>query len=126
QQRVHRAARLIGTLLATSNRAADLGERAERAERESTTDELTGLPNARAWWRILSREADRCDRFDLMAIVAVVDLDNLKEVNDREGHLAGDLLIRAAAQALERSVASTDVIARLGGDEFGLLVVDES
>jgi diguanylate cyclase (GGDEF)-like protein len=121
---VESAARLVATLLATADRAAKLGERVEQAERESTTDALTGLPNARAWWRILAREGDRCDRYGLEALVAVVDLDNLKVVNDRDGHLAGDELIRRAARVLARSVRNTDVVARLGGDEFGVLVVD--
>ena len=124
QAQVVTAARLIATLLATTDRAAKLRERVEQAERESTTDAMTGLPNARAWWRILAREADRCDRYGLEALVAVVDLDNLKVVNDRDGHLAGDDLICLAATVLTHSVRSTDVVARLGGDEFGVLIVD--
>jgi diguanylate cyclase (GGDEF)-like protein len=124
EAQVATAARLIATLLATTDRAAKLRARVEQAERESTTDAMTGLPNARAWWRILAREADRCDRYGLEALVAVVDLDNLKVVNDRDGHLAGDDLIRRAATVLTHSVRSTDVVARLGGDEFGVLIVD--
>jgi diguanylate cyclase (GGDEF)-like protein len=124
QARVASAARLVATLLATADRAAELGERVEQAERESTTDALTTLPNARAWWRILARESDRCERYGLEALVSVVDLDNLKIVNDRDGHLAGDELIRRAARLLTRSVRTTDVVARLGGDEFGVLIVD--
>lgn len=71
-------ARAVATLLTMGGRAERAGEQAARLERESITDELTGLGNSRAWWRTLSREAARCDRHDIGAIVAVIDLDELK------------------------------------------------
>ena len=117
------AARLIATLIAAESNQVRLRDRAARAERESTIDALTDLPNARAWWRLLSREAARCDRHELSALVAVVDLDELKAVNDRNGHIAGDALILSAARVLRSSVRQTDEVARLGGDEFGILAV---
>jgi diguanylate cyclase (GGDEF)-like protein len=116
--------RVIATLLATERNALRATELAARAERESTTDELTGVANARAWWRTLAREADLCEHQGLCAVVAVVDLDELKQVNDELGHLAGDELLRTAARALQRAVRPHDTIARVGGDEFGVLVVD--
>jgi diguanylate cyclase (GGDEF)-like protein len=116
--------RLLATLLDAEQRAERLHRRAERAEAESLTDDLTGLPNGRAWWRALLREASRCDRYDLAAVVAVVDLDGLKTINDTQGHLAGDLLLRTLGETLTNSVRESDVVARLGGDEFGVLAVD--
>ncbi|MEY2421377.1 MAG: diguanylate cyclase [Acidimicrobiaceae bacterium] len=118
------ARRLIATLLSADVQADRLLHRAVRAERESMTDSLTALPNGRSWWRSLAREASRCDRHQLTAVVAVVDLDDLKRVNDNEGHLAGDLLLRTVAGALTDSMRGDDVVARLGGDEFGVLGVD--
>jgi diguanylate cyclase (GGDEF)-like protein len=114
----------MATVLEAEQRADRSHRRALQAEAESMTDPLTGLPNGRAWWRALAREASRCDRHDLLAVVAVVDLDELKVVNDAQGHLAGDLLLRTLAETLEHSVRDTDVVARLGGDEFGVLAVD--
>jgi diguanylate cyclase (GGDEF)-like protein len=118
------AARVIATLLAVEENALRASEHAARAERESATDELTGVANARAWWRTLAREADTCELAGLSAVVAVIDLDDLKPVNDALGHLAGDDLLRAAARALQSAVRPHDTVARVGGDEFGVLVVD--
>jgi diguanylate cyclase (GGDEF)-like protein len=118
------AGRVIATLLAVETNALRASEEAARAERESTTDELTGVANARAWWRTLAREADLCELERVNAVVAVVDLDELKSVNDSHGHLAGDELLRNAAQALQSAVRPHDTVARVGGDEFGILVVD--
>jgi diguanylate cyclase (GGDEF)-like protein len=121
---VQHTARLLATLLDSEHRAERAHLRAERAEEESLTDDLTGLPNGRAWWRSLLREASRCDRYGLVAVVAVVDLDELKVINDTQGHLAGDLLLRTLSETLTASVRESDVVARVGGDEFGVLAVD--
>lgn len=118
------AARMLSTLFAANKRANQLLERATRAEADSLTDELTGLMNTRAWWRALARESARCDRYQLSAVIAVVDLDELKLVNDSQGHLGGDLLLRAAAQHLSAAVRTSDLVARIGGDEFAVLAVD--
>lgn len=118
------AARVVATLLAVESNALRASEAAARAERESATDALTGVANARAWWRTLAREADLCELEGVAAVVAVVDLDDLKVVNDELGHLAGDELLRQAAVALQQAVRPSDTVARVGGDEFGVLVVD--
>ena len=118
------AGRLIATLLAADDRASRLIEQVTRAERESATDALTGLPNGRSWWRSLACEASRCDREQLCAVIAVVDLDDLKALNDTSGHLAGNALLQRVAHALAGALRPTDTVARLGGDEFGVLAVD--
>lgn len=99
-------------------------ERAERAERDALEDHLTKLPNRRAWERALEREQARSDRNETQVAVAVADIDDLKHVNDHQGHLAGDLLIRHAAEILRGAFRGSDFVARIGGDEFAVLVVD--
>lgn len=117
-------ARIVATVIAADRQAARAEERAARTERESSLDTLTGVANAGAWWRLLDRHAERCIANEEHALVAVVDLDELKETNDEHGHLAGDLLLRTAADALVGSVHADDVVARVGGDEFAVLFVD--
>ena len=99
-------------------------DRATQAEKQSRLDALTGLPNRRLWDEVLQQEQARCDRHGYHALVTIVDLDDLKTTNDAHGHLAGDVLLRMAAQALRAAVRDTDLVARLGGDEFALLAVE--
>lgn len=90
---------------------------------ESATYEgLTGLLRREAVLDQLDRELDRALRYDRPLTVAMADLDHFKEVNDRYGHLAGDLLLKRVARVLGSSVRSTDWIGRYGGEEFLLLL----
>jgi diguanylate cyclase (GGDEF)-like protein len=86
----------------------------------AATDELTGGPNRRAF---LDRLALALEEFRAgePAVVLLVDLDGFKAVNDRDGHAAGDAVLRDVAAALTDVVRDTDTVARLGGDEFAVL-----
>ena len=86
----------------------------------AATDELTGSPNRRAF---LDRLAPAIAEVAAGrgAAVCLVDLDGFKEVNDREGHLMGDRVLKDVAAALAGAVRETDTVARLGGDEFAVL-----
>jgi diguanylate cyclase (GGDEF)-like protein len=85
-------------------------------------DALTDLYNRRRFEEQLMLEAQRADRYEHGGALLLLDLDNLKEVNDTHGHHWGDELIRTAARLLRSRVRSTDTIARLGGDEFAVLL----
>jgi diguanylate cyclase len=98
--------------------------RAERAVAEASLDALTGLYNRRGWDELLADEEERCRRFGTSACVISIDLDGLKEINDTQGHQAGDVLLRRAALALREAIRQQDVPARCGGDEFMILGVD--
>ena len=87
------------------------------------TDELTGLANRRSWQAALAREMAHARRRDAPLSVAVFDLDGFKRLNDRDGHQAGDALLRQAATVWSTLVRDVDTLARWGGDEFGLIVV---
>jgi diguanylate cyclase (GGDEF)-like protein len=86
------------------------------------TDELTGLPNRRAWHAMLARELRSAQRTGMTLTVVVLDLDGFKGYNDTHGHLAADRLLKAASAAWKSQLRATDVLARWGGDEFTLLL----
>lgn len=114
----------LGTVLRQELRGLDQQRRLEQLELEALTDAVTRLFNRRGWDRLLAAEEERCRRYGHAATVVVVDLDRLKETNDRDGHHAGDALIARAADALQACARANDVVARLGGDEFALLAVE--
>ena len=87
---------------------------------EAATDPLTGLANRRAWHAEAERSLARALRTDEPLIVAILDLDAFKEVNDREGHNAGDRLLRQVAQHWRSRLRGSDLLGRHGGDEFVL------
>jgi len=121
---VHLVGRLLATVLDEELRAQEQARRLERIEAEADRDALTGACNRRGWERMLAAEEERCRRYGHPAGVVIVDLDGLKETNDRGGHAAGDRLLRTAAAALRTTCRDSDVIARLGGDEFAILAVE--
>jgi diguanylate cyclase (GGDEF)-like protein len=89
----------------------------------ATTDVLTGVLNRRGWEEHLERLLDAQER---RFTVAVLDVDDLKSVNDTHGHAAGDELLTAAADSWQQVLRSGDVIGRLGGDEFAVCFADRS
>lgn len=96
---------------------------APRAENDlSLVDELTGLPNRRAWQQELARRCHDALAAGAGLCLALVDLDHFKQVNAGWGHAAGDRLLAASARALRAGLRPQDFVARLGGDEFGLLL----
>lgn len=97
-------------------------ERAEAVVHQiSITDEMTGIYNRRGFRLLAGRELAMARRHGGNSLLICADLDNLKLVNDRDGHAAGDALIVDAAKLLQRVFRTTDIIARLGGDEFAVL-----
>lgn len=89
-------------------------------------DPLTGLPNRLLLEDRFRQLAYSADRSNNHIAVLVIDLDDFKEINDRQGHPAGDALLREIAQRLRHAVRQSDTVARLGGDEFILLASIES
>jgi diguanylate cyclase len=116
--------RLLAVLLVQELERQELQRRFELAELDALTDPLTGVGNRRAWDRLLEAEEARCQRYGSVASLVAIDLDELKRVNDRDGHGAGDRLLLRTAQVIDSTRRAADVVARLGGDEFGVLAVE--
>lgn len=94
-------------------------------ESESTfarIDALTQLPNRRDFCEIAGAEITRSRRYGHPLTVISLDLDHFKSVNDRNGHDAGDRVLRTAAETLRTNIRSMDIAARFGGDEFMVLL----
>jgi diguanylate cyclase (GGDEF)-like protein len=90
----------------------------------SSTDELTGLPNRRAFVERAELELARMRRTGTTITVAYLDVDGFKAVNDDHGHERGDEVLRRIGDVLAQRLRATDLAARLGGDEFALLLAD--
>jgi diguanylate cyclase (GGDEF)-like protein len=112
---------LLAGFMSAEIGSIELERQNERFRFEAMTDALTHLPNRRAWEHKLEREQSRALRLGETSFVSVIDLDELKAVNDAQGHAAGDELLRQTALALRYAVRDSDFIARLGGDEFAVL-----
>jgi diguanylate cyclase (GGDEF)-like protein len=106
---------VIGTGLARAELFTTMTEHA-------STDALTGLANRRSWEDQLARAIAHAERTHETLSVAVCDVDGLKELNDRDGHAAGDELLRGIATRWLADARAADLIARIGGDEFAILL----
>jgi diguanylate cyclase len=124
QELIELLASMLSAILDAELKLSEEVRRSEHLELESLVDPLTSLLNRRAWDRLLAQEEERCRRYGHSATVFVIDLDQLKEINDTSGHAAGDALLVRAASALREVVRDIDIVARLGGDEFGLIAVE--
>jgi diguanylate cyclase (GGDEF)-like protein/PAS domain S-box-containing protein len=111
------AAQIGGFLTLLDERSALLA----KLEQLALTDELTGLPNRRAWQESLERELARARRDRRPLCVAMLDVDHFKQYNDSHGHQAGDGLLREIAQSWRAQLRAGDILARYGGEEFALL-----
>jgi len=96
----------------------------EQTREDSVTDPLTGLPNTRFLYSHVGRELARAARLNSNMAVLLLDLDNLKPINDTFGHHAGNLALCAVASVLRGAIRPYDICVRCGGDEFIVLLSD--
>ena len=115
-----RARAAVDRAEAAHERAEALRQRSQSEDelRRATTDELTGARTRLFGLEEVSRELERAHRTGVTLVLAFVDVDGLKEVNDSEGHLAGDALLQLVGETIRANVRPYDVIVRYGGDEF--------
>ncbi|MFB9449102.1 GGDEF domain-containing protein [Dactylosporangium vinaceum] len=101
-----------------------LDVQSQKVRELAVTDELTGLPNRRAWNAELPRALERSRREGRPLTVALLDLDHFKRFNDSYGHPAGDRLLKEAAAAWQAHLRTVDTLARYGGEEFIVMLPD--
>ena len=114
-------ARLIAQQIEREQLLAELMQANQRLAAYASTDALTGLPNRRAFEQALTRQLAQGARQGMTVLVAFVDLDRFKAINDRHGHDVGDLFLIHIARRLEGVLRAQDMAARHGGDEFVLM-----
>ncbi len=116
----------IGAAYRSSRRARRQAGAMAAVSAAALTDPLTGVLNRRGFTEAVERELARARRYDRPFVLAYADVRGLKAVNDTEGHLAGDELLKGVSSLLRDSARADDVVGRLGGDELGLLLVEQS
>jgi diguanylate cyclase (GGDEF)-like protein len=94
----------------------------EKIQRQAMTDGLTGLANHRRFYEILERELWRSRRYGGQISVIMIDIDNLKKINDAYGHRAGDKVIKEISKKITLGIRQVDTAARYGGDEFAIIL----
>lgn len=96
----------------------------DRLRELSITDELTGLANRRGFFAFAQQQIKQVRRVGERMVLLYADLDNLKAINDNEGHLAGDRALADTARIFRETFRDSDIISRMGGDEFAVLLLD--
>jgi len=97
--------------------------RIDELETLADRDPMLDVLNRRAFARELDRAFAMIDRYQFSASLLIIDLNDLKIINDQRGHTAGDAALEHVAAALTSNVRQTDVVARIGGDEFAVLLM---
>ncbi len=116
-----------GEIIGCLGAAVDITDRKhseEQAIYQARHDALTGLANYREFMDRLDAEVRRADRSHRSFTLLLLDLDDLKRINDRQGHLAGNRALRRLAAVMNEHCRSTDLAARYGGDEFAVVLID--
>ena len=117
---------VIGPQIAVALERAEWQERATQFQLMSITDPLTGLLNRRYLEERLTEELNRSKRYNYPMSCLMIDIDDFKSYNDRNGHQAGDVALKITAHSLKAALRSADIACRYGGEEFCILLPQTS
>ncbi|MGI9065709.1 MAG: diguanylate cyclase [Pyrinomonadaceae bacterium] len=117
---------VIGPQMAVALERAEWQERATQFQLMSITDPLTGLLNRRYLEERLTEELNRSKRYSYPMSCLMIDIDDFKSYNDRNGHQAGDVALKITAHSLKAALRSADIACRYGGEEFCILLPQTS
>ena len=117
---------IISPQIAVAVERAEWQQRATQFQLMSITDPLTGLLNRRYLEERLTDELNRSQRYGYSMSCLMIDIDDFKSYNDRNGHQAGDVALKITAHALKAALRSADVACRYGGEEFCILLPQTS
>lgn len=92
----------------------------------SKMDPLTNLYNYKSFYEYMDRLIEQSEKTNLSLQLAIVDIDNFKQINDTYGHLVGDLILKRVADEMRNNVTPDDIVARYGGEEFAIIFIDKS
>ncbi|WP_455920988.1 GGDEF domain-containing protein [Pseudomonas putida] len=133
QQRDQREQEIAGRLQGLAERVASMEgeaqgyrEHLEEQRQKALIDPLTGLPNRAAWSERLEQAVARRQEDGSELLLAMLDLDHFKSINDNYGHLAGDKVLKIIANEMRKRLRPVDFMARFGGEEFVLLIAHTS
>ncbi|WP_437879978.1 GGDEF domain-containing protein [Pseudomonas sp. LRF_L74] len=117
-----RLQQLVERVAQMEHEAQGFRDHIEEQRQKALIDPLTGLPNRAGWIERLELEVARLQRYGGELLLAVLDVDHFKRINDGYGHLAGDKVLKIIAGELNKRLRKTDFMARFGGEEFVLLI----
>lgn len=113
---------LVERVASMEQEATGFRQHIEEQRQKALIDPLTGLPNRAAWGERLEIELARWQRYNGHLLLAIIDIDHFKRINDDYGHLAGDKVLKIIAGELQKRMRKSDFIARFGGEEFVVLL----
>jgi diguanylate cyclase (GGDEF)-like protein len=113
---------LLVSFAATATEALQNAMLYAEVQRLATTDTLTEQFNRRRFFELGYLEIERYHRFGYPLSLIMLDVDNLKEINDSHGHITGDQVLRTVARRIRQNIRQIDILGRYGGDEFAILL----